>query len=186
MSSIKDGTIEGVDSNGVQYTKEVCKFEFSFPQLADKNFDYVASLEVRASVKSIVDEFWLMDNHKLPRVRKDSFFAKNIILAISNYDVATKTQVPRYADMDAYYNSTPELKGSLQKLYAIFAQQEDTFEYVLNPEEFVANLTDREVHISTYISKGKAFVTSPAYNKTQTTNKQEETTNRKVARGLWS
>jgi len=187
IQSVIDGEIIGKDSNEVQYTKKVCKFTFAFPQLADKNFDYIAELEVRASVKRIVDEFTLVDIHSEPKVRKDSFLAKNVILAITDFDIATKTEVRRYETLDAFYGtSKPVLKGSLQKLYAICSQQEEGFSYILHPEEFASDLTGKAINISTYISKGKAFVTSPAYNKTQPSNRQEETTNRKVARGLWS
>jgi hypothetical protein len=187
ISSVKDGVMEGVDSNGVAYTKDVCEFKFTFPQLEDINFTYFVKLEVRASAKRIVDEFTLVDIHGEPKVRKDSFLAKNVILAITDYDVTTKTQVKRYETLDAFYSTEkPVLKGSLQKLYTIFSQQETGFEYILNPDEFAEDLTGKSVNVSTYISKGKAFVTSPAYNKTQPSNRQEETTNRKVARGLWS
>tara|TARA_R110000850_G_scaffold35635_4_gene94809 strand:- start:108 stop:812 length:705 start_codon:yes stop_codon:yes gene_type:complete len=187
IESVKDGTIEGVDSDGVVYTKEVCKFKFAFPALADKHFDYVAELEVRGSVKRIVDEFTLVDLYDQPRVAATSFEAKHIILAITDYKVEAKGQVARYSSLADFYNAEkPVLKGSYQKLYAIFVQQDTEFEYILNPNEFAKNLTGRDINISTYLDKGRAFVTSPAYVKQERTNKGVETATRKSARGLWS
>ena len=187
IESVKDGSIEGTDSNGVVYTKDVCKFTFAFPALADKHFDYTAELEVRGSVKRIVDEFTLIDLYSQPRVTATSFEAKNIILAISDYDVTTNAQVPRYETLASFYNAEkPVLKGSYQKLYAIFSQQDTAFEYILHPELFAKNLTGRDINISTYLSNGKTFVTSPAYAKQERTNKNVETATRKSARGLWS
>tara|TARA_R110002096_G_scaffold405938_1_gene604105 strand:+ start:165 stop:860 length:696 start_codon:yes stop_codon:yes gene_type:complete len=187
IESVKDGTIEGTDSDGVVYTKDVCKFRFAFPALADKHFDYYADFSVAGSVKRIVDEFTLVDLYSQPRVSATSFEAKHIILAITDYNVVSRSQEARYSSLADFYNAEkPVLKGSYQKLYAIFVQQEQEFEYILHPELFAKNLTGRDVNISTYVEHNVTRVTSPAHSKVEFSNKTEEKATRKSARGLWS